>query len=183
VGNKYRITDRGVPTIPVNSGCRASNASGKSKSEICLTKGVQRFDFKLGDKDDVLTLNNVAKPVIIAGEAGDDTITGGRGADSIDGGRGDDSLDGAGGRDTITGGAGDDQLRGGKGNDVLSGGPGNDSIYGGPGNDSIEAGAGDDFIDARDGEADQIDCGSGNDTVLADAIDTVASNCETVTRF
>ena len=40
---------------------------------------------------------------------------------------------------------------------------------------------GDDTIDARDGEVDTVECGIGNDTAQADAIDTVA-NCETVTR-
>ena len=35
-------------------------------------------------------------------------------------------------------------------------------------------------IDARDGEADEVDCGAGQDTVKADPVDTVAANCETV---
>ena len=32
----------------------------------------------------------------------------------------------------------------------------------------------------RDGEADNVDCGVGADKVVADALDTVAPNCETV---
>jgi hypothetical protein len=40
---------------------------------------------------------------------------------------------------------------------------------------------GNDTIDARDGEADNVDCGPGEDKVLADAADTV-SGCETIER-
>ena len=36
------------------------------------------------------------------------------------------------------------------------------------------------MINARDGAADQIDCGPGEDRAIVDAIDTVAANCESV---
>ena len=38
---------------------------------------------------------------------------------------------------------------------------------------------GNDAVDARDGEADQVDCGIGEDTATVDKIDTVV-NCEKV---
>ena len=41
---------------------------------------------------------------------------------------------------------------------------------------------GNDTIDARDGERDSVNCGVGADTVRADAVDTVAPDCETVER-
>jgi hypothetical protein len=41
---------------------------------------------------------------------------------------------------------------------------------------------GNDTIDARDGEVDSITCGFGTDTVYADAVDVVDSDCETVIR-
>ena len=63
------------------------------------------------------------------------------------------------------------------GADVLAGGPLADTIDGGPGADLVYGGAGDDTIEARDGEADKIDCGPGDDPVLADPQD-VLTNCE-----
>ena len=62
------------------------------------------------------------------------------------------------------------------GNRLLGGG-GNDSITGGTGEDRIEGNEGDDTIDSRDGRYDSIDCGPGNDTLLADPGDG-ATNCE-----
>ena len=53
------------------------------------------------------------------------------------------------------------------------GGGGNDALIGGPGNDTIKA---------RDGHADRINCGRGNDRVKADRKDKVAKNCEHVSR-
>ncbi|MEX0992943.1 MAG: hypothetical protein WDZ37_03010 [Solirubrobacterales bacterium] len=178
---KFKITDRGVSSITVNSGCRLNKISGPSKTEICAVKGVDRFDFKLGNKDDVLDLR-VVTPATIAGEAGDDTLTGGRGDDSISGGRGADRLDGSSGGDTLVGDAGGDSLTGGRGDDVLTGGDGADTLDGGKGTDSFEAGADDDSIDAVDGKADKVSCGSGTDSVRADVSDSVDSDCERVTR-
>jgi hypothetical protein len=105
-------------------------------------------------------------------------------------------LVGLGGDDRLRGGDGPDRLDGGPGADVLDGGFGDDAIVGGPGRDSVSgdlAGGdcgplwckvpwGNDAIDVRDGEADSVACGAGADTVLADAADTVAPDCETVTR-
>jgi Tol biopolymer transport system component len=89
------------------------------------------------------------------------------------GGGHDDRIDGNGGNDTILGGAGDDRLYGGSGNDVITGGPGADKVYGGAGSDSI---------DVADGELDHVDCGTGNDRVIADAVDVLAKNCEVVAQ-
>jgi len=88
------------------------------------------------------------------------------------GGGHDDVIFGRGGNDTILGGAGDDRLYGGPGNDVITGGSGADRIYAGPGSDTI---------DVADGERDVVDCGAGNDHVIADAVDIVRKNCEVVT--
>ncbi|HET8528758.1 MAG TPA: hypothetical protein VFL60_07600 [Gaiellaceae bacterium] len=89
------------------------------------------------------------------------------------GGGHDDVIFGRGGNDTILGGSGDDRLYGGRGNDVITGGAGADRIYGGPGSDTI---------DAADGERDFVDCGPGNDHVIADLVDVVSKSCELVTR-
>jgi Ca2+-binding RTX toxin-like protein len=74
------------------------------------------------------------------------------------------------GNDTLTGGSGEDFLRGGAGNDTLTG---NGSF------DWLNGGAEDDVLQARDGSIDRGICGSGSDTAVADAVDSL-SECETV---
>jgi Ca2+-binding RTX toxin-like protein len=73
-------------------------------------------------------------------------------------------------------------LSGGDGNDSLAGGSGNDTLRGNKGVDTHAGGAGDDLIDARGDRGDVVSCGDGNDTVLADAADSIALDCETVDR-
>jgi Ca2+-binding RTX toxin-like protein len=77
--------------------------------------------------------------------------------------------------------SGNDTLRGNAGPNSLTSGSGNDTIDGGGGNDVLSGGDGDDTIRARDGFADFISCGEGNDTAEVDTLDTV-SECETVNR-
>jgi RTX calcium-binding nonapeptide repeat (4 copies)/WD40-like Beta Propeller Repeat len=98
-------------------------------------------------------------------------IVGTQKADYLAGSGNDDTVEGLGGNDTILGGAGDDKLDGGAGNDVINGGAGADTIDGGAGSDTIYA---------ADGERDVIDCGPGNDRVVADPVDKTV-NCEVVT--
>jgi hypothetical protein len=69
---------------------------------------------------------------------------------------------------------------GGAGDDVLLTGGGSDSLSGGDGSDLLSGGAGDDSFQTRDGAADRIVCGGGNDSGTDDAQDTVASDCESV---
>ena len=64
-----------------------------------------------------------ALPVVLAGEADNDTLTGGDGADTIE-------LPPALGNDTLSGGGGDDDLNADQGDDQVDGGPGTDrAIY------------------------------------------------------
>jgi Ca2+-binding RTX toxin-like protein len=115
--------------------------------------------------------------------AGDDAFDGLGGNDNIVGRAGHDCLLGSGGSDNLTGDAGNDTLSGGTGNDNLLGGDGDDDVTGGTGSDNVVAGAGNDVVDVFDGAAgDIVVCGSGVDTVYADPRDTVASDCENVTR-
>ena len=83
---------------------------------------------------------------------------------------------------TLTGRAGADVLRGTSGPDVIAGRGGNDRLYGGKGRDRLDGGAGNDTIYARDGARDVIRCGSGRDRVFADRNDSVARDCESVSR-
>ena len=84
------------------------------------------------------------------------------------GGTGDDGQDGGPGNDTIYANRGDDISVGGDGNDVLwalaradVSGPGD--VAG----DTLDGGNGDDVLRTRDGEADSITCGAGNDAAFA----------------
>jgi hypothetical protein len=50
------------------------------------------------------------------------------------------------------------------------------------GKDTLEGGGGNDQLGARDGVADAVRCGAGVDTVTADTVDSVSSDCESVSR-
>jgi Ca2+-binding RTX toxin-like protein len=84
-----------------------------------------------------------------------------------------DTLVGTAGKDRILGLAGNDWLRGLAGHDVLDGGRGIDTVSGGPGND---------IVFAREGARDRVYCGAGKDRVVADDLDRVQGDCETVLR-
>ena len=120
------------------------------------------------------------------GDEGDDTVIqrthtsrcwiyGGRGADRLlsltctqSGGPGDDVMTRF--LDVIVGGV----MNGDEGGDIMIGGRAADTFDGGPGGDFIQA--------AADGVADTVVCGTGNDIVRANAADSVAADCENVTR-
>ena len=100
-----------------------------------------------GDGDDVLSSTST-DAVVLAGGAGDDSLTG-----------------------TV----GDDRLDGELGNDVLMGGDGDDVLSGGSGQDTFSGGAGDDvlFVDVDDLQAD-IDAGDGNDVIVAEGVSGIS---------
>jgi len=81
--------------------------------------------------------------------------------------------------DDVNGGSAGDTIVGDGNENFLFGNDGNDVLNGGGGPDVVDAGNGDDTILARDGAADQILCGAGNDTVIADPTDSVVG-CESV---
>lgn len=93
------------------------------------------------------------------------------------------TLRGTEGSDRLTGTQFGDTLDGLGGNDLLRGLGGPDLIDGGGGRDLIRAGAGNDLVVAEgDGAPDDVSCSTGTDTVTADLVDAVASDCETVSR-
>ena len=148
----------------------------------------------------------------IDGGTGDDVIDGGAGTDDMRGGEGRDfaslsaiprnvitslvvtlddiANDGrAGERDNVHSDiedietwTGDDTITGTAGPNVLLSYSGNDTLDAGGGADEIYGEGGDDIIRARDGVNDLVSCGSGSDTVIVDAVDTVADSCENVDR-
>ena len=104
-----------------------------------------------GAGDDSLTA--FSGDTVLMGEAGNDTLTGGRGGDTLLGGPGNDLIDAR---------WGDNLLRGEDGNDTLKGGRGNDVLQGGADNDTLEDRAGDNRLSGDDGD-DVLTGGHGND--------------------
>lgn len=75
--------------------------------------------------------------------------------------------------DTLSGSPGDDTICALDGNDLIRPGTGADRVYAGPGADVLVT---------RDGQPDQVSCGSGLDSVQADRLDRIAGDCERVER-
>jgi Ca2+-binding RTX toxin-like protein len=124
----------------------------------------------------------------LLGTAATDLLVGMSSSDVLRGLGGRDCLYGQSGTDRLFGGAAGDLLNGGRDNDALAGDSGDDRLSDRRGRDSFSGGAGSDRIDARDTYArdrrtrDDVACGPGHDTVLADRRDRVARDCERVTR-
>src|SRR5829696_7036372 len=79
----------------------------------------------------------------------------------------------------VAAGDGSDTLIGTAGADTLDGGAGNDFIEGLGGADVYQGGSGLDLLRARDGVADSGDCGSDEDTLVADPADAL-TGCERI---
>ena len=71
---------------------------------------------------------------------------------------------------------------GGDGEDILNGGPVEDLLFDGPGIDTLNGNGGDDRLLIRGSFPDRASCGTGVDSVIADAMDDVAADCESVDR-
>jgi hypothetical protein len=71
-------------------------------------------------------------------------------------------------------------LIGSDGPNELTADDGDDTLVGKGGSDILNAYGGNDTIDARDGFVDRVHCGAGSDTVTADTLDLVDSDCESV---
>ena len=147
----------------------------------------------------------------ISGGVGGDGLEGGGGPDDIDGGPGttdaseppntfecslidpDAGIDvtlqgtqfllGEVGNDVLEGGRDTELLQGDAGRNDLSGKGGDDCLLlTGDENERASGGDGDDLIGNPDGNKDDVFCGTGHDTVVADVEDRVAANCEVVLR-
>jgi hypothetical protein len=168
---------------------------GSDRRPVTVTVNGIADDGRPGEGDDVRDLDalQLFVPATVIGTDGDESVEiyapADREPSSIQGRGGSDDLRSGSGQETIDGGAGDDRIEGGWGHDTLTGGAGRDVIYGdstsgncGGYGQSCTIPFGNDTIDARDGEADQVDCGPGEDKARVDAVDTVAASCETVDR-
>jgi Ca2+-binding RTX toxin-like protein len=166
--------------------------SGQHQPPITVSEDGQANDGRPGEGDNVIGLEriylNAPATLIGDGEADEFTVFNtDESPSSLSGGGGNDKLSAFDYDDAVDGGAGDDTLTGGYGNDTITGGPGRDTIYADVSSTTCSyiqcrLPQGNDTVDARDGEADQVDCGVGSDTVYADPVDTVGSSCETVVK-
>jgi Ca2+-binding RTX toxin-like protein len=108
------------------------------------------------------------EPILVNGNAGNDSISGGLNDDTIFGGRDQDILFGGdGGREQMFGNLGNDVLAGGPGDDSLFGGQQNDVLNGDDGSDQLFGDLGDDIIDG-DGGRDSLTGGPGSDVFVFD---------------
>ena len=85
------------------------------------------------------------------------------------------------GHDKLRGHDGPDDAEGGEGKDTITTLGGADEIDGGGGKDLIRSGPGADNIDVTDyAKPDEVHCGPGDDTVIAEKADDVAADCEDI---
>jgi Ca2+-binding RTX toxin-like protein len=73
-------------------------------------------------------------------------------------------------------------ITGGAGNDAITGDYNGNRLEGGGGSDALQGLGGDDLLVSRDGVADSVGCGDGQDSVTADGQDAVHTDCELVER-
>jgi Ca2+-binding RTX toxin-like protein len=180
----------------------ATGCTGASPVFTCA--GVVKVVAGGGDGDDTLDASGLTTAgAALDGGAGDDVLLPGGGADSLTGGTGIDTVSVSGnpvsvslndvaddGGDNIhsdvedidASAAGTAILAGSEAGNVISAGSGPATISGGGGSDTLNGGAAADTIDARDGYADRVSCSAGTDSVKADQLDQVLSNCENVDR-
>jgi RTX calcium-binding nonapeptide repeat (4 copies) len=105
----YRIVDRGS-TIVAAAGC----TSVAPNEVTCASEEVRVIRIQVLDGNDSVSLST-ARPSIVRGGEGDDTLEGGEGSDLLFGEGGDDTLKGGTGIDLLDGGPGGDQISGGTG--------------------------------------------------------------------
>ena len=80
--------------------------------------------------------------------------------------------------ESIAGGDDDDVISGGSAGDVLAGGDGKDTLDGGAGVDDYFGEGGNDVIQARDGNAERIACGAGDNDQASNDFTDIIADCE-----
>ncbi len=105
----YRIVDRGS-TIVAAAGCTSVGPN----EVACAGEAVRVIRIEVLDGNDLVSLST-ARPSVVRGGDGDDTLAGGEGSDLLVGDGGNDTLKAGTGIDLLDGGPGADQLSGGTG--------------------------------------------------------------------
>lgn len=168
-GNRFQsYTEQ--PPVSITLGGGADDGRPGENDDV---RGIEQITVNIAgsylgsDAAEAIAVRQVLDPTTIAGGGGDDVIKAPDGNDTLDGGAGNDTLDAGFGDDTITPGPGRDTVSA-------------DTRGGDCGPAWCKQPYGNDTVHARDGEVDSISCGAGSDTVIADTIDIVASDCEQV---
>ena len=151
--------DSSIDNIDCGDGHDTAVVDGIDKLKHCEIVFVLNTDVVIVGTTQSEFLNGDTESNFIAGDKGGDTIHGG-----------DEPF------------GGDAFLSGGPSSDTVFGDRGNDVIFDddGTAGDILNGDAGDDLIFAADGAAGTINCGSGSDRVIADTVDTVNADCESV---
>jgi uncharacterized delta-60 repeat protein len=191
LGNNTVVSNGGDDGIAASEGNDSLDA-GAGNDRVDARGG--RNTISAGDGDDFV--NALDGNDSITGGAGDDHIRAGNGDNLVFAGDGDDYVRSGAGRDTLWGeigydeiragdgddyinaGAGKDRLFGQQGNDVIYAGRNNDALDGGPGRDLLKGGDGDDKLWDRDGFADSVFGGLGDDLGSFDDAEDILTEVE-----
>jgi len=161
------MVEGGAGADTIDAGGGAMLATGGAGDDLLLA-GIGPAGLHGGEGEDTLIGTDTGQ-AFLDGGAGDDSITGGVAAEMLEGGEHEGGA--AAGNDTLEGGAGDDTLRGGYGADLLDGGEGNDVIdHLGHAGERIVA-EHHEFALHIDNDADTLQGGTGNDTLIFDRAD------------
>lgn len=110
----------------------------------------------------LMLASGIAYAKSIEGDGKDNTLVGKSKNDTISGG---------GRNDTISGKGVQERLYGDSGSDTVSGVAGPDDVFGGKGADDLFGNGGDDYMNSADNRrGDVVDCGSGFDSAVIDAV-------------
>jgi hypothetical protein len=166
--NAYAWGDDGDDTIRLNAGNAGFGYGGKGDDQIAGSLGENGDQLHGGPGDDLLVSSGSYGRDTSFGEAGGDRLVHDPSSPPAD------RLDGGDGGDIIVGRA--FEIVGGKGTDAIVADPGVvATVTGGMERDDINV-----IDDDPSAGADSVNCGSGVDSVYADANDVVAANCEQV---
>lgn len=166
-GDDSIFPGKGEDGIDGGPGRDTLDYSGETHLSVVVDLGAGRAVVG-GEEDTIVSVSNVVGTVF------PDTLIGDEGRNQLlgAGASGGDRILGAGGADKLVassrGPGDDDRLNGGTGNDLLRGSDFADVLIGGAGHDVLNAGSGHDRLYARDGEADAVNGGAGNDRAQID---------------
>jgi uncharacterized protein YkwD len=173
VSDSITVTkDATAYTVTRNGTATTLNASGVTSIDIFADDGDDYVLIGSGVTLGAYVVGANGNDVIQGGD-GPDTITAGAGKDKAYGGLGDDRVNGNGGHDRLAGEHGRDRIYGGDGDDIMEGGSLPDRLWGEAGNNVFYGHGGDDKFYSRNGSADSLYGGLGNDAAQIDVgIDT-----------
>jgi Ca2+-binding RTX toxin-like protein len=176
VGGNIRVNKNGfVSDFPAGGVISVEIETAGGNDVVLLSTDIRTAFVDAGEGNDKVVADPaLLVPLLITGNAGNDTIIGGGANDELSGAAGLDRIWGGAGDDFLIGGASNDQLRGEAGNDLLIGAGGNDFLSDVEGIDHFIGSAGNDKLIARDltsdiaNDPDILSGGTGTDSAQFD---------------